>query len=134
MEHTADMKFQAFGKDFEEALMNSVEATFFGLCGEANIASKTQKEIKIQAKTKQNLVYDFIDEFLFIMDTESLVLSKIERPKVERNDDEFVVSCIAFFDDAKNYDISGNVKSVTYSEMLIEEKENDVMIQIVLDI
>lgn len=133
MEHTADIKFQAFGKNFEEALINTSKATFAAVCRDTPIKPVKKRDISLSSRTKENLVYDLINEFLFIMDTESLILSKIETLKVEK-EEVYKLSGSAFFDSTKNYDISGDIKSATYSEMVIEEKKDEVMIQVVLDI
>lgn len=135
MSHTADIKFQAYGKNFETALENSAIATFESICRGQNVLPKVHKKIKIIARTEEILLYDFLDEFLFIMDTESLILSGIKNLSVLYDkSDKITLSCDAYFDNVKNYDISGNIKSVTHSEMFIKKEKNKTTIQVVLDI
>ncbi|MFW5852987.1 MAG: archease [Nanoarchaeota archaeon] len=134
LEHTADIKFQARGKTFEEALENSAEATFHSICEGIKIEPVVKKEIAVSGKTKENLVHDFLEELLFFVDTESLLLSKIDGLSVKSDNEILKLSCTAYFDNAKKYDVSGDIKSVTYSELLVQEESHETLIQVVLDI
>jgi SHS2 domain-containing protein len=136
LEHTADAKFRAYGANLEEAVVNAALATFSIIISPEKIEPLIKKEIKIISRKKTSLLYDFLDELLFFLDTEGFVLSNIKNLKIE-NDENFVLTCIIYGDSYKNYaSIKGNIKSVTYNEMIIDEEYSGdkVMIQVVVDV
>ncbi len=134
LDHTADAKFIAYGDSLEEAFTNSAYAMENILVGDEKVQSKIKRTIKAESESKENLLYDFLDELLFLLDTESLLLSKIEDLKIEAKNNRYILECKATFDNASGYDISGNIKSVTHSEMKIEESDGNFKIQVVVDI
>jgi len=113
-EHTADAKFQAYGKDLEEAFSNAAIAMY-------NVITDTNK---IKAKIKK--------EFLFLMDTEDFLLSKVEKLKINKMDDTYELMAVAYGDKVGSYEVKGDIKAVTYQEMEIKKKP--AMVQVVVDI
>ena len=134
LDHTADLKIRAFGKNLEEAFINCAIGGFNFLTDTSKVAKKYKHKISLSAKRLESLLYDFLEELLFLLDTEDFILSEIKDLRISEFENEYQLSCHAFGDSFKNYDVKGNIKSVTYSEMKIEKKENQVIIEIVLDI
>ena len=135
LDHTADAKFRAYGSNLQQAFENAALATFSILINPDKVSAKTQHNISVTVKTKESLLYDFIEELLFFLDTEGFVLSKVENLKITKGD-AFILTCIVYGDSFKNYNtITGNIKSVTYNDMIIDENfEDKVMVQVVVDL
>jgi SHS2 domain-containing protein len=131
--HTADQKFQAFGKTLEEAFSNAAYAMINILTDTKKVKHIERKKIRIRAKKIESLLYDFLEEFLFNLDTKGLILSKIEDIKIEKNDD-YELSCEYSGDNYKKYDIKGDIKSITYNGMFVKEEKGKFVIQAVVDI
>ncbi|MDO8740543.1 MAG: archease [Candidatus Woesearchaeota archaeon] len=129
-EHTADAKFQAYGKTLEEAFSNAALAMFSVMTDIKKIKPKIKKEISVEGIDQKQLLYNFLEEFLFLMDTEFLLLSNVEKIKINANK----LTATAFFDKAENYETHGDVKAVTYQEMEINQEKDKVMVQVVVDI
>ncbi|MEK6820605.1 MAG: archease, partial [Nanoarchaeota archaeon] len=70
LEHTADMKFQAFGKSLEEAFVNSALAMKEAISGKIRVKSRIKKKIMVKGKDKESLLYNFLEEILFLLDSE----------------------------------------------------------------
>ena len=68
LEHTADIKFQAYGKGIEECFVNSAYALKEIITSD-RLNPLIKKKIKIKGKDLQNLLYKFLEEFLFLVDT-----------------------------------------------------------------
>ena len=132
IEHTADAKFQAFGKTLEEAFTNAALATFNIMTDTTKVKPNIKKEIKIGAHDMNALLYDFLDELLFFLDTEGFLLNKIENIKIDT--ENFKLEATALGDSHKGYEVHGNVKSPTYNDMKVEEKDGQWMVQAVVDI
>lgn len=130
LEHTADAKFRAYGKTIEEAFINSAKAAF-GILIECNkVNPKIEKKITLSAKKTESLLYDFIEELLFMLDVDGFLLSDIKDLSIKDN----TLICTAYGDNYKNYEISGNIKSVTYNDMEIKKTDDGYEITMVVDL
>ena len=130
LEHTADVKFQAFGKNLEEAFTNSALATT-EIMTEDKVKAKEEKTITVSASKKETLLYEFLEHLLFLVDTEGFILSEVKTLEIKEN---YKLTATILGDNADNYEIQTHIKAVTYSDMFIKEEENQVTIQIVHDI
>ena len=127
LEHTADIKFQAFGKSLEEAFSNSAYAMINIIC-EKKVRERITKRIKVKGIDKKSLLYRFLEEILFLLNTKNFLLSKVKKIKIKGNE----LTAVLTGDDLKNYKLGLDVKAVTYNDMFIKEKP--FLIQVVLDI
>ena len=125
LDHTADIKFQAFGKSLEEAFSNSAYAMIKIICKE-KVMERITKKIMIKGIDKKSLLYRFLDEILFLLNAKNFLLSKIKEIKIRDN----MLTAVLSGDDLGNYKLGLDVKSVTYNDMIISER----MVQVVLDI
>ena len=125
LEHTADMKFQAFGKTIEEAFENSAYALIEIMCKE-KIKDALITKIKVSGKDYESLLYNFLEEFLFLLGSENFILNKINRIskiRIDKNGDYELVADISG-DNAKNYIFDLDVKAVTYNEMFVKSPDS----------
>lgn len=129
LEHTADEKFQAYGKTLEEAFANAVLATM-AIMTEDKIKAVQEKDFQIEAKSKEKLLYELLEHLLFLIDTEGYLVAKITKIELKGN----TLKLKTKGDSANNYEILAHIKAVTYHEMLIKEEENKVTVQVVLDL
>lgn len=127
LSHTADVKFIAYGKTLEEAFSNSALALSETMSKGEKISSKIKKKIKISGKDKESLLYNFLEEFLFLFDTSGFVVSKIEKIKIK--DDTLIAEILG-----EKKRISNDVKAVTYNDMFVKKEKCKWKIQCVLDV
>jgi len=130
LEHTADIKFQAFGKSLEEVFANSALAMFNSMFdGEVR---KTEKfKVKAEGKDNENLLYNFLEELIVLFDGNQFFLSSVEKIKIKNGK----LQAEVVGDKAENYKMSIDVKAITYSEMFVrEEKKGKWVAQVVLDV
>ena len=127
LEHTADIKFQAFGKTLGEAFSNSAYA-MINIISEDKIKEKVIKKIKVKGIDEKSLLYNFLEEILFLLNTKNFLLSKVKEIKIK--DKELTATLTG--DKLDNYKLGLDVKAVTYNDMFI--KERPYIIQVVLDI
>lgn len=132
--HTADAEFLAYGKTIEEAFTNAAEATFAILKDPEEIKPEIKKEFAIEAKRIHSLLYDFLEEVLIFLDTDGWLLSKVDEIKIEKTEDGYKLKCTCSGDSYKNYEVAGNIKSVTYNNMEIKETPEGWQLRVVIDI
>ena len=132
LEHTADVKFQSFGKTLGEAFENASLALVETITKnmEKRVQNKIKKTIKIEGKDNENLLYNFLEEFLFLLDAENFLLSKIDEIKINKNKLSMKISG----DKASNYKFTNDVKAITYNEMFVKQEKDKFICQVVLDV
>jgi SHS2 domain-containing protein len=145
LEHTADVKFQAFGKTIEKAFGNSALAMAETMTKGEKVAPPgvpsaggTEKSFFVKGKDNESLLYGFLEEFLYLLDAEDFILSKVKKILIKDN----VLKAIVIGDKASKYKFTNDVKAVTYNEMFVrveksraKRKEEDKFIcQVVLDV
>ena len=133
LSHTADVKFRAYGKSLEEAFQNAALATFATMTDIKKVKPKKRKRISVKAQTKETLLYDFVQEMLFLVDTEGFLLSHIEKLKIEYKKG-YILRAVLLGDAGEQYEIITQIKSATYNDMFTKEEKKAVTIQMVLDI
>ena len=136
--HTADIKFQAFGKTLEEVFENSALA-LFNTIYDKKISENKKFKISVKGKDLENLMYNFLEEFLVLIDSKNFLPSKIINFKLDilrkgASKKTLKIKAEVIGDDAENYNVSEHVKAVTYNEMFIKKIKNNWTSQVVLDI
>jgi len=126
--HTADVKFRAYGKTLEEAFENAGLA-IVNVMYKGKVKKKMKRKIQISGRDRESLLYNFLEELLFLLDTESFFLASC---KVKIKDS--VLEAELQGDNAKNYPAEIDVKAVTYNEMLIKQEKNFWVCQVVVDV
>ena len=132
-EHTADAKFQAYGKSLGEAFSNAALAMFSVIIDTNKVNGTIKKDIECSSKDLKALLYDFLEELVFLIDTEDFLLSNVEEIKIFK-DELYFLRAVVTGDKADNYEPSGDIKAVTYNEMEIKKGKGKAMVQVVLDL
>ena len=130
--HTADVMFQAFGKSLEEAFTNSALALKETICEKIKIKAVVKKQISVSGKDYESLLYNFLEEFLYLLDAENFLISKIEKIKID--DKKFKLKAVVVGDKASNYKFTNDVKAITYNEMFVRQEKGKWVVQVVLDV
>lgn len=128
LEHTADIKFKVYGSNIEKIFENTALAMSEYLSEERNARDKIQKKIEISAKNTESLLYSFIDEILFLLDSESFL---VKNAKVKISGEK--LTAILKGDKAERYSIN-HIKAATYAEMKIKENLKGWEAIVVLDV
>ncbi len=132
LEHTADVMFRAYGYSLEKLFANAAKATFHAMY-EGKVKERIVKEISVEGTDMENLLYNFLEELLFLFDTENFFLARAEI-NIEKSEDKYKLKAKVYGDDATHYKIALDVKAVTYHDMIVKETDDGWMCQVVLDV
>jgi len=130
LEHTADVKFRAEGSTIEEMYSSAVDALNKTIRGDIKILEQKEVSFDVEGKDREELLYNFLEEFLFLLDAEDFLVAKIKSVSISDNK----LECVVVGDAAENYKFTNDVKAITYNEMKIWEKEGKFICQVVLDV
>jgi SHS2 domain-containing protein len=132
LNHTADIKIQVNEKNLSLAFVSSALALKEVIAEDTDVKPIIKKQIVISGLDLKSLLYNFLEEFLFLLDSQGFLLSKIVDFKLEEKKKK--ISCTLLGDNAKGYRVSNNVKAITYSEMKISSKKDKASMEFVLDV
>lgn len=134
LEHTADAKFRAYGKDFAEAFSNAAFAMTSLMYDSKMIAALAIEELVVEGSDMEQLLYAFLEEILFLQDSKQFVMHGfVKQIKMTKVKGKFRIRAELIGDSMNDeYEIRPVVKAVTYNEMEISEKP--LYVQVVVDI
>jgi len=131
IENTTGIKLQVFGKTIEEVFSNSLIGMFSAIY-EKKVKTKYSRRVKIKGKNLEELLYNFLKEFILLFNYKAIFVSKVESIKIDLNKNE--LDCIISGDLAKNYEIHTIIKSITKKNIFIKEEKGKWMIRVFLDV
>ena len=73
LDHTADVMFEVYGKTLNELFKNAATAIFDTMVKRSTIKIKIKKEIELESSNVEQLLFDFIEELIYIKDAEYLI-------------------------------------------------------------
>jgi SHS2 domain-containing protein len=134
LDHTADAKFQAFGRTLEEAFSNAALATASLMWDVEAVAKKTRRRIRVKGRDLEQLLLHFLEEIVYAFETRSFLLASVEEMRIKaRTGDGFRLKAVFVGDnEPSKYNFHGEVKAITYNEMMIEQNDS-ITIQVVVD-
>ena len=80
---TSDVMFEAYGKDLKELFQNAAEALFSVICKIKKVKPKEAEEFEIKANNLENLMINWLQGLIAIVDTEQKFFSKFEIEEVD---------------------------------------------------
>ncbi len=125
LEHTADAMVEVHGKDLNERFGNAAYALFDQITDASKVEPKGEMKIVLSAETRDQLLVDFLQELLFLHDTEDLVLCEFDVTTDGKNLEARVRG--ETFDEKKHTKRSV-VKGVTYHRLEFDDEEGVITI------
>jgi len=119
LEHTADALVEIYGKNLDELFANAAFALFDQITDISKVEPIGELGLKLEAESREQLLVDFLQELLFVHDTENLVFSEF----VVRTDGRKLDAVVRGqeFDEDKHSKRSV-VKGVTYHRLEFDDK------------
>ncbi len=133
LDHTADAKFQAFGRTLEDAFANAALATASLMWKPEEVKASVRHPVRVSGRDLEQLLVQFLEEIIYLFETRMFILREAEVVRIDNNDAGFALEGVFSGDNSAGYNLHGEVKAVTYNEMVIE-KNDRFTIQVVVDI
>lgn len=135
IDHTADVAFKAKGKTLEELFESCALATEQTMVKDLKtIKHKTRKSIKLKAKNPEELLFNFLQELIFLKDAKLLLFSKFKiKIKQEK---ELILNAVVYGEklNPKKHELLVDVKAVTLHMYKVEKVKNYWHAFIILDV
>ena len=139
---TADIGFYAYGNSLEEAYENAGLAMFNVITDISKVKKEESREFEIVSEDLVSLLYDYLEELLFLQDTEFLFFSdfKINIEKIVDDGssdlENYKLTCFAYGEEI-NWNIhtpKSEVKAITFHKMCVKEDKGIFRLRAILDL
>ncbi len=130
--HTADLKVRAEGHSFVDACNHALQAITRQV-SEQHVQSKQVHSISLSAHTKEALLFDLLNEAIYLLDAKNFLIHNATLHFHSENG-RVILQGELHGDDAGTYETTGHIKAATYHDMKIEERDGHVVLEFVLDI
>ncbi len=133
--HTADGKFRAYGRTIEEAFGNAGLALASFMWDWEKVQPLTMRGLAVEARDRGQLLVKFLNELIYIAESEGFLLASIEGLRIVGRPDGLELRARLNGDlRSAGYEVGGEVKAATYSELKIEEDGGGFSVQAVVDL
>ena len=133
---TADVAFEARGKDLEELFLAAADATMNVMVSDlSTIGKKEELKFVVEHEELDLLLFNFLQELVFFKDARRLLL-RVVSAAIEEGTDGFTLSAWAAGEelDPVKHDLIVDVKAVTLYRFALHKTEDGWMATVVLDI
>ena len=132
--HTADAQFQAYGATLEEAFANAALATASLMWDWEQIEKKTEHRVQVEGRDLKQLLVSLLEEIIYLLESKMFLLAAVNGIRIKKKQGEYSLTALFKGDrHSEKYSIFGDVKAITYNEMVIEENDR-IMVQVVVDV
>lgn len=132
LEHTADVKFKAEADELEKAFEDSIRA--FSKISSGGITGSVRHYIEVESENLEALVFDFMDELIFLQETENVMVGEPENLELEDLEDKWVLKTTVYTDPIDEGASIMDIKAPTYNEMNVDYQDGCWIIEAVLDV
>jgi len=129
----ADLTIEAKGLTLEEAFRNVALGAFNAMTPLEGVENREVRKIEVESEDLQALLYDFLDDLLFLHDSELLVFSDID-VRIRENPPRLVAECRGERFSPERHRPGVVVKAVTFHQMKIDKGPDGWIIRVVFDI
>ncbi len=128
---TADIGFKSYGKDLNEAFENASLAIFNIISDTSDIDAKIEKSIEITSEDEVSLLYDYLEELLFLHEVEFMLFSQFD---VNIDDNLHLKATIKGEEiNWDKHERKTEIKAITFHKMQVE-KSSIVKLQAIVDL
>jgi SHS2 domain-containing protein len=135
VDHTADIAAELTGSSLDELFVAGAEAWFVSIVGEIKIEDDDMLELELTAGSKEELLVTFLNELNYLLITKKWLYSSIQSIKIFDDSEGCELSAELKGTKLKDdHQLKHEIKSVTYHQVEIIEKNGDYSTLIVFDI
>ena len=134
IDHTADVKFAAYGFSFEEALSNAAAAMFSVMANVDALGDGEKVKIEEKAETLEELVGYTLGDILAESSSQEMFFSRFRVDSFRKEGDGYALSGTAFGEDMTPEKGKTDIKAVTMHEIAVAREGSLWKITVLLDI
>lgn len=133
LEHTADVLFEAYGKDFEEAIQNAAEAMFSVMCDTKKLKEERSFSVEEHADSLENITVFTLSTILSESEINEVLPKRFEVESFSQKGGVFSIRGIVHGGAWESGKVKTDVKAVTH-HLIKVEGNGKITIRVLLDI
>jgi SHS2 domain-containing protein len=133
---TADIAFQAWGKDLKETFVAAADATMNVMVEDLeSIQPRENRELRLENDSLDMLLFDLLQELIYYKDAEELLL-RVRQIEIEEKDHHHLLKGVASGEkiDRNRHRFRVDVKAVTLHRFQLAKTEKGWETVVILDI
>ena len=135
VDHTADIAVELSGSSLDELFSAGAEAWIVSIVDEIKIEADDLLDIEISASSKEELLVTFLNELNYLLITKKWLCSSIQSMKIFNDIDGCELSAeLKGTKLKKDIQLKQEIKSVTYHQVEIIERDGNYSTLVVFDI
>jgi SHS2 domain-containing protein len=132
VDHTGDLGVRVFGQTLPELFEQAAEALTFILTDPETIRIKKTRKLLLEAKTDEELLITWLNEFVYLFDTEGLLFKDFEVLSIHDHHLEALAQGEIYMEG--RHPIKTAVKAATYHQLKIENHQGVWTAQVIFDL
>jgi len=129
---TADVGIRAWGSTLTEAILFTSEGLFSFISNLGTLTGSDSRTISIKAPDLDSLLINFLNEIIFLEETESFLPKAVESLVLEDQALTAVVKGDIY--DPSKHDTNIHVKAATYHGLVIKEGPDGWEVEVIFDV
>jgi SHS2 domain-containing protein len=136
LEHPADIGIRGYGNDLRESFESAAEGLYSIMFDSLGISYDIVKTVTIESIDPEALLVKWLNEILYLFDTEEFIGNIIKVNEITQNDNNCILNAVIkgqkYSKDKFNFIIG--VKAVTFHQLLINTYDDGVTVQVFFDV
>ena len=134
-DHTADVLFEAYGKSLDELFTNAALALQETQVMLATVSPKTKRAIALTNPKIDMLLFDFLQELIYLKDADELLFSKFKvNVSTETNSFSLNADCWGEKINQKKHKLNVDAKAITLHQFQIKKEKDTWIARVIVDI
>jgi SHS2 domain-containing protein len=136
LDHTADIKFLAYGKTLEEVFENAALAMFNVIIDTGKVSGETARDVFLKSPDLESLLVDWLSELLYLFEVDEIVFREFQVKEVREEGSEYSITARASGEEfhSESLPFETEIKAVTYNQLEIKKTDDGWKAQVVVDI
>ena len=130
----ADVCFEATGKDLNELFANAGRATTEIMVAGSSLRGALRREIQVTAPSVEQLLFDFLNELIYLKDTASFLVKGFEITVESNSEWKIHGTLIGDTIDASTQKMGADAKAITMHMFEVKQTDAGWMCRVVVDI
>lgn len=132
IEHTADIGIEVEADNLADLFAGAAEGMYSIIIAPGVVSPAVSRSITLEANDLEELMFEWLNELLYLLDAKELLLSMFEIARIERFHMEATVSGEKI--DQGRHRLRGEIKAATYHQMTVERRDDSWFARIIFDV
>jgi len=134
LEHTADSRFEAYGKDLGELFANAALALQEIQVETATVSARERRTVTLENDSAEMLLFDFLQELIVIKDAELLLFSAFDVAITRNGSYRLNAACSGETIDPKKHALGVDAKAITLHQFEVKQEKGQWVARVIVDI